>query len=229
MALELLDHGDHAVVPAHPQVVPLRDVVSEHHPGARADPGQHGEQHAALQRLRLVHDHERVVQRSAPDVGQRQDLEHVPRQHLVDDVLGRDRGQGVVDGLRPRAHLVGLGAGQVAQFLAADRVERPEHDDLAVVAPLHHRLEPGAQRQRGLAGAGPAAERDDADLGVQQQVERDPLLRAAAAQAEGLPVAPHQLHRLVRPDAPEGAAVGRGEDEPGVAGKIPGGLVLQGA
>src|SRR6266480_3395225 len=114
-------------------------------------------------------------------------------------------------------------------FLAADRVQRPEHDDLTVLPPLHHRLEPGAQRQRGLAGAGPAAERHDADLRIEQEVQRDPLLRAAAAQAEGLPVAPHQLHRLVRPDAAERAAVGRGEDEAGVTGKIPGGLVLQGA
>jgi hypothetical protein len=89
--------------------------------------------------------------------------------------------------------------------------------------------------RRSITASSPAhsasadAERDDADLRVQEQVERDPLLGAAAAQAEGLPVAPHQLHRLVRPDAPERAAVGRGEDEPGVAGKIPGGLVLQGA
>jgi hypothetical protein len=98
-----------------------------------------------------------------------------------------------------------------------------------VLPALHHRLEPGAQRQRGLAGAGPAAERHDADLRVQQEVEGDPLLGAAAAQAERLPVAPHQLHGLVRPDAAERAAVGRGEDEPGVTGKIPGRLVVQSA
>ena len=50
------------VVPADAEVVPLRDVVGEHHPRAGADPGQHGEQHAALQRLRLVHDDKGVVQ-----------------------------------------------------------------------------------------------------------------------------------------------------------------------
>ena len=64
------------VVPADPQVVPLGDVVGEHHPRALADPGQHGEQHPALQRLRLVHDHEGVVQAAPADVGQRQHLEH---------------------------------------------------------------------------------------------------------------------------------------------------------
>jgi len=83
--------------------------------------------------------------------------------------------------------------GQVAELLAADRVQRPEHDHLAVLPALHHGLQAGAQRQRGLAGAGPAAERDDADLLVEQQVQRDALLGAAAAQAERLPVAADQL------------------------------------
>ena len=48
-------------------------VSTTREPGA--EPGQHGEQHAALQRLRLVDDHERVVQRPAADVGQRQHLD----------------------------------------------------------------------------------------------------------------------------------------------------------
>ena len=76
VALELLDHRDHAVVPADPQVVALGHVVGEHDLGVGADPGQHGEQHVALQRLGLVDDHEGVVQRAAADVGQRQHLEH---------------------------------------------------------------------------------------------------------------------------------------------------------
>jgi len=58
---------------------------------------------------------------------------------------------------------------------------------------------------------------------------RSRALRAAAAQAEGLPVTAHQLHRLVRLDPAERTAVGRGEDEAGVAGKVAGPLVVQGA
>src|SRR6516165_7352775 len=229
VALELLDHRDHAVVPADPQVVALGDVVGEHYPGPGADPGQHGEQDAALQRLRLVHDHERVVQRPAADVGQREHLEHVPGQHLVDDVLGGDRGESVVDGLSPGAHLVRLRARQVAEFLAADRIQRPEHDDLAVLPALHHGLQAGAQRERGLAGACPATKRDDADLGVEQQVQRDALLGAAAPQPERLPVTAHQLHGLVRLDPAQRTAVGRAQHEPGVAGQLAGGFAIQGA
>ena len=111
---------------------------------------------------------------------------------------GDERTERVEDGLRPGRHLLGLAARQVAELLAADGVQRPEDDDLAVLAPLQHRLEPGAQRERGLAGAGPAAERDDADLGVEQQVERDALLGAAAVQPERVAVAAHQPHLLVR-------------------------------
>jgi hypothetical protein len=62
MTLEFLDHGHDTVVPPHPQVVALRDVVREDHPGAGADPGQDSQQDAALQRLCLVDDDERVMQ-----------------------------------------------------------------------------------------------------------------------------------------------------------------------
>ena len=120
------------------------------------------------------------------------------RVDLVDDRRGDQRTEGVVDRLRPGRHLLVLAAGQVAELLAADGVQRPEDDDLLVRPPLHHRLQARAQRQRGLAGAGAAAERDDADLGVEQQVEGDPLLGGAAVQAERLAVAAHQPHLLVR-------------------------------
>ena len=63
---------------------------------------------------------------------------------------------------------------------------------------LEHRLEAGAQRERRLAGARATAERDDADLGVEQQVDRDPLLGGAAVQAEDLAVAAHQPVRRRR-------------------------------
>ena len=62
MPLEGLDHGRDAVMAPDPQVVALGNVVGQHHPGVRAQPGQHGQQHVALQRLRLVDDHEGVVQ-----------------------------------------------------------------------------------------------------------------------------------------------------------------------
>src|SRR3954471_1804453 len=41
VSLQRLDHGGDAVVPAHPQVVPLGDVVGQHDPRALPDPGQH--------------------------------------------------------------------------------------------------------------------------------------------------------------------------------------------
>ena len=72
-----------------PQVVALGDVVGEHHPGVLADPGQHGEQHVALERLRLVDDDERVVQRAAADVGERQHLEHAAVDDLLDHLAAR--------------------------------------------------------------------------------------------------------------------------------------------
>ena len=218
VALELLDHRYHAVVPADAQVVTLRDVVGQHDPGAGADPRQHGEQHAALERLRLVDDDERVVQAPAADVRQRQDLEHVAGDQLVDHVLGGDRRERVEDRLRPRAHLLGLGARQVAKVLAADRVQRAEHDDLAVLPALHDRLEASAQRERGLAGSRPAAHAHDADVGVEQQVERDPLLGGPPVQAERLPVAADQLYLLVWPHPGQRARAAGMQHEPGVAG-----------
>ena len=88
--------------------------------------------------------------------------------------------------------------GQVAELLATDRVQRPEDDDLLERPPLEHVLQPRAERERRLAGAGPAAERDDPDLGVEQQVQRDPLLGRPPVQPERLPVAPYQPDLLVR-------------------------------
>ena len=101
VALELLDDGDHTVVAADPQVVALRDVVGEHDARVLADARQHRQQHVALQRLRLVDDDERVVQRPAADVGQRQHLEHAAVDDLLDDLLGRHRAERVEHGLAP--------------------------------------------------------------------------------------------------------------------------------
>ena len=75
-----------------------------------------------------------------------------------------DRLERVGDRRAPRRHLLGLRAGQVAEVLAADRVDRAEHQDPLVRAPFEHRFEPGREREHALAGAGAAAEADDADL-----------------------------------------------------------------
>ena len=76
---------------------------------------------------------------------------------------------------------------------------------LLLLLALEHGLEAGAQRERRLAGARAAAERDDADLGVEQQVDREALLRGAAVQAEDVAVAAHEpvarRRRSTRPRA----------------------------
>ncbi len=122
VALQPLDDGDDTVVASDAQVVALGDVMGEHDPRVLPDAAQHGEQHVALQRLRLVDDHERVVQRPPADVGERQHLEHLLGEDLVDDVLARHGPEGVEHRLAPGRHLLVLAAGQVAELLAADSV-----------------------------------------------------------------------------------------------------------
>ena len=68
--------GGHAVVPADPEVVALRDVVGQDNPGVLSDAAHDGEQHVLLERLRLVDDHEGIVQAASADVREREDLEH---------------------------------------------------------------------------------------------------------------------------------------------------------
>ena len=55
-----------------------------------------------------IDDHEGIVERPTPDVGQGQDFEHVAAQHLVDDGGGGDRRQRVEDRLAPGGHLLVL-------------------------------------------------------------------------------------------------------------------------
>ena len=86
---------------------------------------------------------------------------------------------------------------------------------------------PGAERERRLAGARPAAHADDADLGVEQQVEGDALLGGPAVQAERLAVAPHELDLLVRPDPGERARAAGVQHQPGVAGQVTGGFAVE--
>src|SRR3546814_11591696 len=66
---------------------------------------------------------------------------------------------------------------------------------LAMLLPLHDRLEAGADGQGRLAGTGSTAQRQDADLRVEQEIERDPLLGGSAVDAKGIAVAAHELDR----------------------------------
>lgn len=90
-----LDDGGDPVVATHPQVVSLGDIMGKHHPRSRAEPGQHSQQDVALQRLRLVDDHEGVVQRPAADVGERQHLQHAAGLHFLQNCGAREAFEGV--------------------------------------------------------------------------------------------------------------------------------------
>ncbi|CKU39165.1 Uncharacterised protein [Mycobacterium tuberculosis] len=201
---------------ADPQVVALGDVVGQHHPGTGPQPGQHGQQHIALQRLCLVDDDERVMQRAAPDVGQRQHLEHATGQHFLEHRRAGQPLEGVEDRLRPRAHLLALATGQVAQLLAADRVQRAEDHHLAVGASLQHGFQTRTQRQSGLARAGFAAQRHDAHRLIEQQIQRHPLLGGAATQTERLTVTSHQLNTFMRIDPAQRVGTAAQQPNPGV-------------
>jgi hypothetical protein len=216
--LEPLDDRRDPVVPADPQVVALRDVVGEHHPRVLADAREHGEEHVPFERLGLVDDHEGVVQGAATDVRQGQHLDQAALDHLVEHVVRDHRTEGVVDGLRPRVHLLAGVTRQEAEVLPAHGVQRPEHHDLLVLLPFEHRFESGAQGERRLAGAGTAAERDDADLGVEQRVDREPLLGRAPAEAEDLTVAAHQGDCSGDVHAAERRSTLGVDDDPGVHG-----------
>ena len=75
-----------------------------------AQAAERGEQHRALEVLGLVDDHEAVGEAAAADVGERQHLEQVALEHLVDDLGAHDRLERVGDGRRPRQHLLALAA-----------------------------------------------------------------------------------------------------------------------
>ena len=64
----------------------------------------------------------------------------------------------------------------------ADRDERAVDRQPFVAALLDDLLEACSDRQDGLAGPGATVERDDRDVGVEQQLEREPLLLAARTQ-----------------------------------------------
>ena len=79
MALELFDDRLYPIVAAHPQVIALGNVMGEYYSRAFPQAREHGKQNIALQRLRLVHDNEGIVQRTAANMGQWQDLDEPTR------------------------------------------------------------------------------------------------------------------------------------------------------
>src|SRR5215207_3558225 len=195
---ELLNYSHHPVVAAHAKVVALCHVVGQYHPGVLADAAEHGEQHVALQTLRLIDDDEGVVQRPAANVGQREHLKQATLQYLLDHYLGGHRPQRVEDSLGPGRHLFALGAGQIAEFLSTDGVERAEHHHLGVLVPLDHRLQTGAQRECRLTCPCTSAEGDDPDGRVQQQIQCHSLLGGPAVNAECVTVGLDQSDVLGR-------------------------------
>ena len=65
-----------------------------------------------------------------------------------------------------------------------------------MLAALEDRLEARAQGERTLARAGATTQGDDPDIGIEQEVQGDALLRAASVQAEGLAVTANEPHPL---------------------------------
>ena len=129
---------------------------------------------------------------------ERQDFEQIARSNFLHDIVGNHAFQRVVDRLGPRVHLLHLITRQIAQVLPADGVERTEDDDALVIPALQNRLQACAQRQRGLASAGAAADGDDAHGGVEKQIERNPLLCGATGQPEGVDVPAHEAQPAAR-------------------------------
>ncbi len=107
--------------------------------------------------------------------------------------------------------------GQVAEVLAAHRVDRTEHDHPVVRAPFEHRLEPGREREHALARARAAAEAHDADLVVEQDVDGDVLLGRPTAEVEHRLVGAHEVQPLVGVHAGERRLRTRVERDAGVA------------
>ena len=123
--------------------------------------------------------------------------------------------RGVEDGLRPGAHLVALAAGQVTELLAADGIPGTEDHDLALGAPLQHRLRPAHNARADLPVPAFTTEGDDPDRLVEQQVQRHPLFGGASAQTEHLPVTANQLQPLVGIDPPQRVRGAAQQPDPG--------------
>ena len=220
VALERLDDRGDPVVPADAKVVALRDVVSQDDPRVLPDPAEHRQEHVAFEGLRLVHDDESIVERPAPDVGERQDLEKPAVDDLVEDVLRDDRAERVEDRLGPGIHLLGGIPGEVAEILAAHGVERAEDHDAAVLLPLENGLESCAEGKSRLARSCPSAEGDDAEIRVEKHVDGEALFGRTAMKAEDVPIPAHEAKSAGAGDPAERRASLRVDDEPGIDGDV---------
>ncbi|OPZ53667.1 MAG: hypothetical protein BWY91_01874 [bacterium ADurb.BinA028] len=89
-----------------------------------------------------------------------------------------------------------------------------------MLAPFEDGLKPRAQGEGGLAGPRPAAERDDPDVGVEQEVQGNALLGRPAVQPEGVAVPTDQAHLLVGADPTQATAARRVQHQPGVARQL---------
>ena len=105
---------------------------------------------------------------------------------------GDDR---IVDRRHPRVELLVERAGQEADVGATDRDQRAVDGEALVAAALDDLLEAGGDGQQRLAGAGATVEGDDADVGIEQQLEREALLLRAGPQAPRLGCVVVQQHR----------------------------------
>ena len=118
---------------------------------------------------------------------------------------GHEVGQVVEDRLHPRAELLVLVAGQIADVTAHGH-DRAGHQQLVVAALDEDLDQPGGEGEQGLARAGRAQQRDELDLVVQQQVQGHGLLHVAGHDA---------VDRLSRPvDGDEMVGVGQASRQP---------------
>jgi hypothetical protein len=74
MAFERLNHCNHTIMTAHPQVIPLGDVMGKDYSRALADSREHGKQNTSLKGLGLINNYKGVVQGATADMGQGKNL-----------------------------------------------------------------------------------------------------------------------------------------------------------
>ena len=102
-----------------------------------------------------------------------------------------------MDGCHPRIELLVEATGQEADVGASDGDERAVDGETLVAALLDDLLEPGGDCEDGLAGSRTSIERDDGDVGIEQQFEGEALFLAARSQPPGLGRVLREQHELV--------------------------------
>ncbi len=134
--------------------VDLGDVAGDDHAGVEAEPGEEHLHLLGAGVLRLVEDHEGVVEGAAAHEGERRHLDHVALEVAV-DAIGVDH---VVEGVEERPQVrVDLGldvAGEEAEPLA--RLDRGPGEDDPLNLAFGQRRRGHRHGEEGLAGAGGA-------------------------------------------------------------------------